>query len=236
MTLTRNLLLLVVCFLPFRMLAQDCMGITLKAGSGYEMQSFSAKDKLNGILRYTIKNVRKEGGNTLVDIEFLSLDEKEKPRSAASQIKYTCTGNELIADLSGMALGSDQSKAFKDGEMRIKTNQLAYPRTLAEGQKLPDGKMEADVYTNGSLMMEMSILMSNRQVGAKESLTTPAGTFNVQKVSADLEMRNKVMGMAIPFNAKSVSYRADNVLFDIRSETYNKNGKLIGYTVLSKLF
>ncbi len=230
----KNLLFLLICLLPARLLAQDCMGMTLKPGMGYEMQSFSAKDKPNGRMTYVVKNVRKEGGATVIEIEFQSFDEKEKSRQAPSQISYTCTGNELVADLSGMAMGNGQ--APKDTEMKMKVNKLQYPRTLSAGQKLPDGQMEADFYKGGSLIVEMTMQIVNRLVGPQESLTTPAGTFEVNKVSADMDMKSRIMGMGIPVSMKSVSYRAGNTIFDIRTETYNKSGKLLGYTVLTKVY
>jgi hypothetical protein len=43
------------------------------------------------------------------------------------------------------------------------------------------------------------------------------------------------MGMPIRATMKTVSYRATNQIFDIKTETYNKNGKLMGYSVLSKI-
>ena len=230
----KNLLLLsLICFLPARLMAQDCLGMTLKPGMGYEMQSFSAKDKPNGRMIYVVKNVRKEGQNTVIDIEFQSLDEREKNRQPASQIKYTCTGDELIADLSGMVTGAGQ--APENTEMKMKANKLQYPRTLAAGQKLPDGQLEADFYKSGSIFMAMTMQITNRLVGPNESLTTPAGTFAVNKVSADIDMKNRVMGIGIPVSLKSVSYRAGNTIFDVRTETYNKSGKLMGYSVLSKV-
>ncbi|KAB7729302.1 hypothetical protein F5984_16865 [Rudanella paleaurantiibacter] len=231
----KNLLLLLLGLLPLRLLAQDCLGLTFKPGMGYEMQSYTAKDKPNGRMTYLVKTVRKEGGNTIVELEFQSLDEKGKSRQAPSLIKYTCTGDQLVADLSGM-LASGQNQAFKDAEMRMKANQLAYPRQMSVGQKLTDGQMEAEFYTNGSLMMESSIQMTNRQVDGKETLTTPAGTFEVYKVSSDFDMKNRVMGIGIPVSMKSVNYRSDKTIFDVRTETYNKSGKLMAYTVLTKIF
>ncbi len=230
----KNLLLLLIFLSPARLLAQDCLGMTFKPGMGYEMQSFSAKDKPNGRMTYLVRNVRKEGGATLIEIEFQAFDEQNKARQAPSKIQYSCTGDELVADLSGMAMGGGQTP--KDTEMKMKVNKLAYPRTLTDGQKLPDGQMEADFYKNGSVMVEMTMQIANRLVGPKESMTTPAGTFEVNKVSADMDMKNRVMGIGIPMSMKSVSYRAANTIFDVRTETYNKSGKLMGYTVLTKVY
>jgi len=51
-----------------------------------------------------------------------------------------------------------------------------------------------------------------------------------------MSFENKVMGIPIRNSMRVVSYRADNQIFDIKSETYNKNGKLMGYTMLSKVY
>lgn len=213
--------------------AQTCMGITLKAGMGCEMVTYNAKDKMTGKMTYNVTDVRRDGGNTVVKVDFESTDEKGKSVQK-STLTYTCSGNELVADLSGF-MQNGQNQAFKDGEVRLKTNRLVYP-ALSAGQTLPDGKLEADMYNNGSLMVEMSIDMTNRSVSSKENLTVPAGTFEVFKISSDMTVKSKVMGMSIPANLKVVTYRANNTLFDIRSETYSKNGKLYAYTVLSKVF
>lgn len=51
-----------------------------------------------------------------------------------------------------------------------------------------------------------------------------------------VDVKSRIMGIGIPMSMKSVSYRASNTIFDVRSETYNKSGKLMGYTVLTKVY
>jgi hypothetical protein len=88
--------------------------------------------------------------------------------------------------------------------------------------------------SKGSTLMTMNMTMSNRQVESKAALTTPAGTFDAYKVTSDMSFENRMMGIPIRGTMRTVSYRAVNQLFDVKSETYNKNGKLVGYTLLSK--
>ncbi|RYF54973.1 MAG: hypothetical protein EOO39_38625 [Cytophagaceae bacterium] len=95
--------------------------------------------------------------------------------------------------------------------------------------------MEADMLSGGNSMMTMNMTMTNRQVDSQESITTPAGTFNAYKITADISLDNRAMGIPIRSSLKSVSYRTNELLFDVKSETYNKNGKLMGYTMLSKI-
>lgn len=225
------MLLLLTCVL-IKSRAQDCMGMTLKSGMNFEMSTFSAKDKPTGKITYQVKDVRKEGGSTIMDITAQFQDEKGNQRTPYI-IHYTCTGNELVADLSGM-MQAMQGAAMKDAEMKLKTNKLVYPGKLSVGQKLSDGQMEAEMTSNGNTMMNMNMIMSNRQVESKEPITTSAGSFDTYKISSDLNVESKVMGIPIRNTMRVVSYRTDNQIFDIKSESYNKNGKLMGYTLLTK--
>lgn len=224
---------LLALLLPMVSMAQNCLGVAFRPGMAYEMSTYNAKDKLTGKVAYRIESVKQEGGSTLVDVSTQSEDEKGKKQPAYT-IRYTCTGNELVADLSGMAQ-SMQNAGMKDMDMRLKTNRLVYPATLSTGLKLPDGQLEADMLNNGSTMMTMNMTMTNRVVGEKESITTPAGTFNAFKISSDMNLENRAMGIPIRATMRTVSYRTNDQLLDIRTETYNKNGKLMGYTLLSKV-
>lgn len=214
-------------------LAQSCMGIAFKTGMNFEMSQFSAKDKPMGKIMYQVKDVHKEGGSTVMDITAQVQDEKGNQRPPYS-IHYTCTGDELVADMSGM-MQAMQAGTLKNMEMKLKTNKLIYPGKLSVGQKLSDGQMEVDMISNGSTMMNMNMVMANRQVESKDPITTPAGTFDTYKISSDVNFENRVMGMPIRSTMRVVSYRADNQLFDIKSETYNKSGKLMGYSLLTKV-
>ena len=212
--------------------AQDCLGMTFKTGMVFELSHFNAKEKPIGKAVYQVKDVHKEGSSTVMDIMAQFEDEKGKQRTPYT-IRYTCTGNELIADMSGM-MSAMQSGGMKDMEMKLKTNKLVYPGKLSVGQKLSDGQMEAEMSNNGATMMNMNMIMANRQVESQAPLTTPAGTFDAYKISSDLSFENKVMGIPMRNSMRVISYRADNQLFDIKSETYNKSGKLMGYSLLTK--
>ncbi|GAB3250577.1 hypothetical protein GCM10027347_08440 [Larkinella harenae] len=226
------LLLFVIGLFSLTASAQDCLGMKFKSGASYEIQSFNPKDKLVNRMVYTVKDVRKEGGSTVVNVAVQSFDDKGKPAPEMA-VTYTCTGTELIADLSGMIMATND--AMKDMEVRVKENKLVYPKQLGEGNKLPDGVLTAEMYQKGNKVMDIDFNIVNRMVDGKENLTTPAGTFNAYKVSSEVNMTNRAMGIPIRANFRSISYRADDVLFDLKTETYSKNGKLRGYTMMTKL-
>ncbi|WP_020601791.1 hypothetical protein [Spirosoma spitsbergense] len=210
--------------------AQECMGITFKTGMQFEMTTFNTKDKPTGKISYNVNDVHKEGGSTIMDMTAQFEDEKGKQRPPYT-VRYTCTGDELVADLSGM-MQSMQSN-MKDMELKMKMNKLIYPSRLSVGQKLGDGQIEAELSTNGNTMSTMMMTMGNRKVEGTASITTPAGTFDTYKVTSDMDMENRVFGMPIRSSMQVVSYRSNNQILDVKSETYRK-GKLIGYTLLTK--
>jgi hypothetical protein len=212
--------------------SQDCLGMNFKSGMNFELTMYNANDKPIGKIDYQIKDVHKEGGATIIDIIATFKDGDGKQREP-STVRYTCTGDELVAGMSGLGPGL-QGPDVKQ-ELKIKTNKLVYPAKLSAGQKLADGLMEAEMYTNGAPMAQMNITILNRQVEGQQALTTPAGSFDTYKITADMNYETRVMGIPVRNKMRTVSYRANNVLFDIKSENYDKKGKLTGYMLLSKL-
>ncbi len=212
--------------------AQECMGLKIKTGAGYEMTMYDSKDKATATMTYTFKNVRQEGASTVVDVDMLMTSSKGKTMPV-STIHYTCNGNEVVVDMAGMGGGASP---MKDMEMKIVNNNISFPKTLSENTKLTDGTLETEAGNNGTTLMKMNIAVTNRKVEGKQSLTTPAGTFTVYKITSDIAMENRVMGMPIRNQMHSASYRANDVLYDIRTENFDKNGKLSSYSMLTKTF
>lgn len=212
--------------------SQDCLGMSFKSGMNFELTMYNPNDKPIGKIDYQIKEVHKEGSATVIDLIATFTDGDGKKREPSS-IRYTCTGDELVAGMSGLG-PAFQGPDVKQ-ELKMKTNKLVYPAKLSVGQKLADGLMEAEMYTNGAPMAQMNITVQNRQVEGQQALTTPAGSFDTYKITSDMNFETRVMGIPVRNKMRTISYRANNALFDIRSENYDKKGKLTGYMVLSKL-
>ena len=78
-------------------------------------------------------------------------------------------------------------------------------------------------------MMNMTTTVHNRKVEAVERVTTEAGTFECFKVSYDV-----MTDAMIDIRTKGIEWIAKDV-GAVRTETYNKNGKLTGYSELIKI-
>jgi hypothetical protein len=228
----KSVYLSVVCVLLCTLsYAQECVGITMKAGSGFEMNNFDGKGKPTGKLIYKIASVTKEGPNTVFTIDMESLDNKGKSE-LKNNYKMKCDGNVLMLDASSL-ISKEQMKSFENTEMKFTYDNIEYPAKLAVGQKLKDASVKGDG-TSGPLAITFKMLIHNREITAQEKLTTPAGTFDTFKISADMTMETK-MGMNMKFEMNTVSYRAPGVIWDVKTETYRK-GKLMAYSELSKIY
>ena len=211
--------------------AQECLGFTLKSGSGFDMDSFDGKGKLIGKMTYKIVSVTNENGKLLITVDFESFNNKGK-----SEIKNTykmhCDGTAITLDASSL-INPEQMKSFGEMQMKFSSEDIVYPAKLSAGETLKDASLKGEG-VSGPLPIIFSMLITNRKVESQEKVTTPAGTYDAYKITSDMKMETK-MGFPIKMELNTISYRTPGVIWDIKSETYRK-GKLMGSTVLTKLY
>ena len=117
-----------------------------------------------------------------------------------------------------------------DFDISIEGDMLYFPKDMSVGDELNNGTITVKVVKDGFTLVTMTMDILNRKVEANERVTTDAGTFECQKVSYDFESKFgiiKVKGSAQEW------YHNDRLL--IKSESYNKKGKLIGSTALTSI-
>lgn len=226
---TLIILLIGVLSIPTSLRAQQCLGVAIKEGTGYEVLTYDGRGKETGKLIYNIKKVTQEGGKTMVDVELETFDKRKSVM--ANTFQLTCDGKEMRMD-TRMAMGGQQSEAYGEMKMNFTSTDLIYPSDLSVGQTLPDGSLHGEG-SMGAMVFTMDTQMKNRKVEAREQVTVPAGTFDAYKVTTDMQFDMKA-GIKSSSTMQLISYRTNDVLFDIKSETY-RNGKLITSSVLSKI-
>jgi len=211
--------------------AQDCMGFNMKAGSGFDMNSFDGKGKLIATMHYKIVNVATEAGAVVYTIDFESMNNKGK-----SEIKNTyklhCKGNILSMDAKSL-ISTEQMKSLENFQMKFTSADIEYPASLTVGQKLKDASLKGEG-SSGPMSITTNILIFNRKVESLEKITVPAGTYDAYKITSDMTMESQ-MGLKIKLDLQTVSYRVPNILWDLKTESYRK-GKLAGTTELIKIY
>ena len=206
----------------------DCNGYAMmEKGVTLVYQDYNAKDKLVGTHQSTVTELSESDGAVKATVHSVSKDDKDKVTNEGDY-GFTCKDGVISIDMRSVA-GSSMD-AYKDMEVTLDQSDLVFPATLTEGQTLPDGTMTMKVSSGGMVIMTMVTQIVDRKVEAFESVTTAAGTFECAKIS---QVMNMDMGM-MKTTSKQVSWFTSGVGM-VRSESYNKNGELQSYTVLSQI-
>lgn len=208
--------------------AQNCTAyIPHEKGAKLEFGSYDKKGNLEGIVKQEITDVKQSSNSTVFSIQQVMTDEKgEEPVEV--NMEFECRGDVFIVDMNSFISG-EQAQSFEDMNLEINVEDLEIPNKLEPGQNLKDGKLTMSMSGDSPMAMNIfSVSVKNRKVEAKETITTPAGTFECVKLSQDIVSKT---GFAITMN--SVEWYAEGV-GAVKTETWRK-GKLIGYTELLKL-
>jgi hypothetical protein len=235
MIMKRNLIFAMLIVMASGLWAQNCnLYIPLEEGKGFQYQNFNKRDKLEGVSDMIIKDVSSQQGATVATFTVKFYDNREKLQHEG-EYEVTCKGDELIIDMESM-LGQSVLKAYEGMEVSMtNVENLSIPGNLSVGDKLPDGRMEMKVKMGNVNMTEMKMVTQNREVVARESITTPAGTFNCFKITYETVMDARTMGMNSKNISKGVEFYAPGV-GNVKSEFYNDKDQLQSYTLLSKIY
>ena len=219
---TKIIILIALFLINFSSFAQsECKAYyPFEEGIKFEITNYDKKGKKEGMVKYHVSKVE----NNVATIETIIFDNKDKEVTTMSY-NVMCDGNKVSIDFKSL-MNPEMFKQYKDMEMEFTGTNIELPNELQVGQRLNDANMNMAM-NMGGMTMNMSINMLNRTVDKKETITTPAGTFECFALSYDSEMK---MGMKISFKIKE--WLAEGVGM-IRNESYNNNGKLMGYSELT---
>ncbi|WP_100614934.1 TapB family protein [Confluentibacter citreus] len=193
-----------------------------KEGAKFQITSFDKKGKKESVVDYEIASIK----NNVATINTKISDDKGKEISTASY-EMTCNGDGISIDFKSL-MNPEMLKQYKKMEVEMTGTNIELPNNLSVGQNLKDAQLNMAI-NMGVMKMNMSIDMVNRKVNAKESLTTAAGTFDCFALSYNTEMK---IGIKQSFEVKEWISEGVGA---VKSETYNKGGKLLGYSELTSI-
>lgn len=226
---TTLLVIALMAYLPLVLHAQCNQYYDIHEGSEWEMETYNAKGKLTGKNQQRVTAFAKNGTGFTSTIHSIVFNEKGKELTKGD-LEMKCENGTLFIDMRNY-INQDQMKAFAGYEMKIESSSLETPSKLSVGQQLKDGSFV--MTAQGSPMpMKMTVNITNRKVLAEETITTAAGTFKCFKISSDMAMQTQ-MGISINMKFSSIEWIAEKV-GSVKTESYDKGGKLVGYTLLTK--
>lgn len=233
--LTFNLLVasLLTAFIPAHnnSITGDCaMYIASNKGATMELRNYSRKGKLQNIVRLKVSDKTEANGKTMLDVDYAYYDKKDKNLRAKGKYKAMCENGVFKFEFGAMTPVAGQQKG-SNMKIDIESDYLDIPANPSVGQTLQNGTMRMKVQAQGMpKMFNTNVNMRNRKVVGLEKITTPAGTFDCVKIAYDSEVKMSFMKT----RSRIVEWFAKGVGL-VRSEYFNKRGKLAGYTVLTKL-
>jgi len=189
-------------------------------------KSFDKKDKLSGMMKYTIEKVNISGSN--IDFTYLceSLDNKEK-LVFKEEITIHQKGDVMYIDMGNfLNKAAFQQEGTIPASVEVKGNNMEIPLNPSPGQTLPDANIEMAMKM-GFMNMKMSAVVTNRKVEATEEISVSGGTFKCYKFSGDVN----TVAMGIKVQAKTVEWFAKGI-GTVKTESYDKKGELTGRTEL----
>ncbi|MFP4367701.1 MAG: hypothetical protein ACLFQA_11465 [Bacteroidales bacterium] len=222
-----GILLFAILMIGSALQAQDCtMYFPENIGSEREMRHYDQRDRLSAITRHEILDKVTNGNNTKVKVRATSYDEDET-EIYSSDLELYCEDGVFRFDLKDY-LDPATLATYEEMGIEFTADNLIYPASLNAGDQLPDGEIKMVVKSGAATILTMTVNISNRKVEEMEDITTDAGTFSCYKISYDI---NSKAGF-INTSSSAVEWIADGVGM-VRNETFNRRGKLTGYTVLT---
>jgi DUF3108-like len=223
------IVLLAVSFLTSISFAQNCESyFPQEINKKYEYTDYDKKDKEIGTTVKTVIAKNEIPGGVEITIKE---EDFSKDVDTATSIEYTikCENGIMSMDMESIMMSQDQMQAYEGMETRVDADDLTIPTDAKAGEELAGGKVIAEVYNEGMMVMSMTFTILDRKVDAIESLTTLAGTFECIKITSHVEIR-----MIVGFKMTITEWHAKGVGV-VKSIAYSKNGKKISSTVLTNI-
>lgn len=222
-------ILIGLLFIPLTTLfSQDCAFFYPKQeGATLEITNYDRKDKVTGKTVQKITNVTESGNSVTATIHMKSFDDKDD-LMFESDMDVKCEDDVFHLSMENFINGQQMS-AFSEADVTVDSDNLRYPANMNPGQELNNGEIKISINNAGMPTMNMTTTISNRKVEGKEKITTPAGTFDCFKISYDMTSK-----MMVSVTMKAVEWISMDAGV-VKSESYRSNGKLMGYSLLTKL-
>ena len=201
----KGIFLFIALCLGTALAAQDCSQFYyLQNNKTVVMTMFNKKDKETGRVTYKMSDVKTAAGVTSSTVNSEMRDEKGKLLSSAVT-KMQCSKGVFLCDMS-LLIPPAQMEQLKSVEASSAIY-LEYPNGMQAGDALKDGNFSV----SGANNMTLQVSITERKVEAKETVTTPAGTWDCLRISSKQKLTTKIGAMGIPITLNLLEWFAPGV-------------------------
>ncbi|NNF18932.1 MAG: hypothetical protein HKN61_04085 [Flavobacteriaceae bacterium] len=224
----RNILLMLIVLVLAGVpaFAQDCSKFyPLQEGTSLEYTNYDKKDRVDGTITYEVISSENNSDGTTAVMQ-MSLQDQDGEEVMQSEYEVRCKDNVVHIDFKSL-MNQQMMEQFKEMDVELSGTDLELPNNLAVGQSLNDANLNMKM-SMGAVNMNMNVETINRKVEKKESVTTPAGTFDCFVIYSETSTKMMMGKQTFP----SRTWLAEGIGV-IKQESYNKKGNPIGKMVLT---
>ncbi|MBX2843978.1 MAG: DUF3108 domain-containing protein [Flammeovirgaceae bacterium] len=202
-------------------------------GTEIEQTNYNGKGKPSGKTTMVIKDV-KGGGDHIIFVTQMTMQDQKDEEINSTEVEMECENGVYKMDLSRFL--PPNMTEMEGVTIEFEGDELELPSSLSVGEKLKDASFSVKVISDDPVtsmsMPKADIMIYDRKVEAQETLKTPAGSFECYKISVNTKFTTKILGMENSMISKSIEWISKDVGL-VKMESYNKKGKLSGYTLLT---
>jgi hypothetical protein len=212
---------LLLLFFSRSVFGQDCSNYYyLQNNKTIQMTISNSKGNETGKLTYTISNSEKSGSSITATLnsEFVGANGKTITK-ASNEVK--CENGVMQMNMK-VFVPPAQLEQMKSGTATATDVYLEYPGNMNVGDQLKDGQFNMDYESTSGLKSSIEISITERKVEGKESVTTPAGTWECYRITSENKIVSKIAGIGIPIRMSVTEWYAPG--FGV-VKTESKTGK-----------
>lgn len=208
--------------------AQYCNTFAMSKDMVLTYQNRNPKAELLSESKTTCYDIYKDSLGTVFYKVKIEVFNPEGVIISSNKHDMKCKNGKLYVDFESYT-DVDEEKEFSGIAISLETDDLEYPEELVVDQKLPDAMITISSVSDGKKKKSYVAKTNNRKVVGIETITVPSGSYECYKITYDLNFKiltNK--------KYKVIEYISEGI-GQIKTETYNKKGKLKSYSVLAEL-
>ncbi|WP_394750268.1 TapB family protein [Spongiimicrobium salis] len=225
------LYLILVLLIGTQAYAQECnAAVFLKKGAKLTYTDYTKKGKVESTSVHETLEITEEEGSLIAAIKATLFNAKGQEQFTTEYAAGCKNGLFYMDMLRFFDMGKLAEHDQKDIELIIDGDVLYFPVNMQAGEVLEDGNINIKVNANDFTVVTMTFTIFNRKILPNETITTSAGTFDCQVVTFDFESK---FGIIKVRGSGKEWYKEDKAV--VKSESYNKRGKLLGYHELTAI-
>lgn len=210
--------------------------IWFKKGASMIYKTIIAEPRSSFESQFTVTNIYNEGNLLIADLEIKKSSNNLFVDDGVNYMKFKCSGENLYLDFA-FDLKQKIKKEYPGTPIYSRPNQekeyISLPKSLTPDLKLDDAVFSLKV-TKDNAEIELTTSLTDRKVEGKETITTPAGTFECTRITGtrtnQIIEKNVTKKLGDP--SKEYLWLSPKVGI-VKQENHSLNGKLVSVNYLT---